>query len=257
MKNFLLIILLSTIVSGVLGQSRLDPGDSLVNKQDWYIEHPFSVLITSSLLSGLSFNTGYSEFYDYLERQDIDSEKILQTFSFGMGIRWRKSLLAFEVSQTIPSNDQTFSNTLDGTVDWDQSLQQLNVSFGYVLFSNSYLTVIPKAGLGFSRYTYHYFLFPSNATFDFDEINAVQLIGSPRFVHEYGFWNIGLDFMYGLGNQRKGHAFQGVSIGYRRGWQPREWNANNTDILSPISDTSGQIYVSAVFGLSINYQKKN
>ena len=255
MKHLLCITFILLSCGGLLGQVRLDPADSSV-QINWFRENPWSFMITSSILPYPSLNVGYKEMYDFLDGEGIEPDKDLDMINYGVQLRWRRILFDFVFAAGLSTNNEKL--TVGGTrIYVDQQYTEFTFSLGYMVYSNRYISIIPRLGLGQSDYRLQYTRRGENATFDFNNPGAFQSAGSPELWHKSGYFHIGLEVLNGLQNDRRTYVFEGARIGYQRGWQDQLWDADQATLNTSLPDRAGQIYFSLVFGLSHGLKKRS
>lgn len=253
MKQILITLLLLLLMFHSFGQFRLEPADSITGK-DWFKEHPRSLLLYSSIFPDPILNTGYNGMKEYLESQGLKQDKFFNQFLFGLGARFNKIWFDGQISFSSSNNVEKLAN--DNTVvNFDTDFVQIALSFGCIVFSNQYVSIVPRLGVGVSEYTLQYNTHGRSEGFDFNDPSSFNVVASPKLIHENIYLDLGLDILNGLQGKKRGYIFQGGRIGYRRGLNDSNWFTNYGTLTSSLSDQMEQIYVSAFLGFSLEFNK--
>ncbi len=234
------------------GQTRLEPADSTY-RQDWFKAHPTSLLVYGSgLRFPAVFDLGYRGLRDHLGEQGFKKSRISGQLMVGFGIRLKRFWLDIQTSLDSGNNEEFVDgNTV---VSFHEDLFQGGLALGYILYSNNYISMVPRVGIGLSEYTFQYSTHDNDETFDFNDPGSFSSIASPRLIHDNVFLDVGVDVMNGL--QGKGVVFLGGRIGYRRGLHQSNWYSNYGTVVPALSDRMEQVYLSILLGFSVELKKK-
>lgn len=252
MRQLLIPFFLFLLFFDLSGQTRLEPADSTEN-QDWFKEHPTSFLVYGSGLRFPSvFDLGYQGLRGHLDEQGFKKSRISGQLVVGFGIRLKRFWLDIQTSLDSGNNEEFVNgNTV---VSFHEDLFQGELALGYILYSNSYLSIVPRMGIGLSEYTFQYNTHDNDETFDFNDPGSLNTISSPRLIHDNVYLGVGLDIMNGL--QGKSVVFLGGRIGYRRGLHRSNWYSNYGTVIPALSDRMEQLYISILLGFSVELKKK-
>jgi len=253
---FLFIFFLHLAIQDVYAQQRLDPADSSLN-QNWFQDHPWGFMLTTSAIWGPSAVTGYSNMFNFLGRVDVGAERVLDLMSMGIQVRRQKWLMEFHGSFSVFVNDRPVFSRGGSTSVLYQDIYNVGVNLGYVIYSNSRISVIPRLGVGISNFTVQYSDFPDDEVFDFIAPRATLYQGSPRLFHNSAHLDVAFDIIYGLQGARGLYAIEGLRVGFRTGFVSQEWETSQGVLANNIVDRSGEIYINLIFGLSNSFKRKS
>ncbi len=256
MKRSFITLWLMLAFMALLGQVRLNASDSS-KKVNWFHENPWSIMVTSSVLPYLSVNLNHQQMHEFLISQGMNVDLDFELVSTAAHLRWRRLLLEMRLAKGLEFRRDEDVSISGDPIFLEQDFAEFSFSLGCMVYSNPYISFVPKVGVGQSSYRVQYTRVGRAASFDFDDPRSFSGTSSPSFVHKSGYFHIALDVINGLQNDRGNYVFQGGRIGYQRGWGQQPWESNQATLSSPLSDRSEQLYFSLIFGFAHGLKKKS
>ncbi|MEM9327806.1 MAG: hypothetical protein AAGA85_19205 [Bacteroidota bacterium] len=230
-------------------QIRLAPADSSNTALPWFVERPTDLILTASFGPLPTVLSGYKGMHDFLDDQGIEMRRLMSVYGFGLHWRYRRFMLGLNASSSDPSNSREMPAN-GQRVFLKQSYSSLDLSAGYMVYTDRFISIMPRVGVGLSEYSIQY-TFENTVPFDFDEPGSYQSPGSPNLVHESGHVSFALEFMNGYGNKKRMNGIIGGSIGYRHGWGTRGWEARPGAVDNTLNDRLGEFFLTAVLGIAV------